>query len=123
MTDLLSLPAGPGGPGFTALLFCGGAEAAEGAPPAGWRDLARGLAARGLPLRVFAVGSQASSQAGPQPGDEGIGVRDHTGRLFALYDPQPGTLYLVRPDGHVLGRWRASRAADIEAALSRALAR
>lgn len=30
---------------------------------------------------------------------------DHTGRLFDLYGVQPGSLLLVRPDGHMLARW------------------
>ena len=30
---------------------------------------------------------------------------DHTGRLFSLYGAQPGSLLLVRPDGHLLARW------------------
>jgi 3-(3-hydroxy-phenyl)propionate hydroxylase len=33
---------------------------------------------------------------------------DHTGRLFALYGAQPGSVYLVRPDGHVAARWRSA---------------
>jgi 3-(3-hydroxy-phenyl)propionate hydroxylase len=46
---------------------------------------------------------------------------DHTGRLFAMYDARPGTVYLVRPDGHVLGRWHAAAAADIAKAIHHAL--
>jgi 3-(3-hydroxy-phenyl)propionate hydroxylase len=38
----------------------------------------------------------------------GLAGWDHTGKLFALYGAQPGSLYLVRPDGHVLGRWRVA---------------
>jgi 3-(3-hydroxy-phenyl)propionate hydroxylase len=30
---------------------------------------------------------------------------DHTGRLFDLYGARPGSLLLVRPDGHLLARW------------------
>ncbi len=50
---------------------------------------------------------------------------DHTGRLFPMYGAQPGSFYLVRPDGHVLGRWRQARApecAEALAALEHALA-
>ena len=46
---------------------------------------------------------------------------DHTGRLFGLYGAQAGSLYLVRPDGHVLGRWHAPRAATLTAAINRVL--
>jgi 3-(3-hydroxy-phenyl)propionate hydroxylase len=31
---------------------------------------------------------------------------DHTGRLFPMYGADAGTVYLVRPDGHVLARWQ-----------------
>ncbi|NIE64723.1 FAD-dependent oxidoreductase [Burkholderia sp. Ax-1719] len=33
---------------------------------------------------------------------------DHTGRLFPMYGADANTLYLVRPDGHVLGHWQGS---------------
>jgi 3-(3-hydroxy-phenyl)propionate hydroxylase len=42
---------------------------------------------------------------------------DHTGRLFPLYGAQPGTLYLVRPDGHVLARWLDAAADEVLPAL------
>jgi 3-(3-hydroxy-phenyl)propionate hydroxylase len=38
------------------------------------------------------------------------GAWDHTGRLFAMYGADRNTLYLVRPDGHVLGRWQGDGA-------------
>jgi 3-(3-hydroxy-phenyl)propionate hydroxylase len=37
------------------------------------------------------------------------------------YDARPGTVVLLRPDQHVCARWRAATAADVAAALRRAL--
>ena len=46
---------------------------------------------------------------------------DATGRVYPLYGATDGTLYLVRPDGHVLARWRDARQADAAAAIGHAL--
>ncbi len=46
---------------------------------------------------------------------------DTTGRLYPMYDATDGTLYLVRPDGHVLARWRDVRNADVNTSIHRAL--
>jgi 3-(3-hydroxy-phenyl)propionate hydroxylase len=46
---------------------------------------------------------------------------DHTGRLFDMYGATPGTLYIVRPDGHVLGRWRRFDAEATRAAIDHML--
>jgi 3-(3-hydroxy-phenyl)propionate hydroxylase len=45
---------------------------------------------------------------------------DPDGRLFALYGAAPAACYLVRPDGHVAGRWRKATAASIRATVARA---
>ena len=94
-------------PGFVVLLFGDGAGPAEDL-----RTLADALAARGVPMRLVPIGTQADTAAQ---------VRDHTGRLFPLYGAGPGTAYLVRPDGHVQGRWRTTRPDDLQAAITRVL--
>jgi 3-(3-hydroxy-phenyl)propionate hydroxylase len=45
-----------------------------------------------------------------------------TGTAADRYDARPGTVVLLRPDQHVCARWRAPTAADVAAALKRALA-
>jgi 3-(3-hydroxy-phenyl)propionate hydroxylase len=51
-----------------------------------------------------------------------IHCRDDTGKLFPMYGAQPGTVYLVRPDGHVLGRWHKADTALLSDAMHRVLA-
>ncbi|NML60121.1 FAD-dependent oxidoreductase [Massilia sp. RP-1-19] len=46
---------------------------------------------------------------------------DDTGRLFPMYGAAPGSVYLVRPDGHVLGRWQAPDAGQLAAAVEHLL--
>ena len=46
---------------------------------------------------------------------------DKSGELFALYGARPAAFYLVRPDGHVLARWRALDAAAVRCAVGAAL--
>lgn len=47
---------------------------------------------------------------------------DIQGQFARRYDATPGTVYLLRPDQHVAGRWRNPDAAAIRAALERAVA-
>jgi 3-(3-hydroxy-phenyl)propionate hydroxylase len=45
------------------------------------------------------------------------------GQAWQRYGAMEGTLYLIRPDGYVMGRWReaASAGIDIDRVLARAL--
>lgn len=63
-----------------------------------------------------------TTQAAPHPlqvlrtGDGGLA--DPHGQLRQRYGGEPGTVYLLRPDGYVLGRWTAPAAHDLRAALA-----
>ncbi|WP_028205050.1 FAD-dependent oxidoreductase [Paraburkholderia nodosa] len=106
VTDLLA-------PGFTAFYF-----SEDGATPAPLATLDTKLAARALPFALVPLARRQPADASRRSG------WDRTGRLFPMYGAQPGALYLVRPDGHVLGRWHGeagSVAAQALAALDHAL--
>jgi 3-(3-hydroxy-phenyl)propionate hydroxylase len=103
LTDLVSAR-------FTALYFSD-----DGTVPAEFSALADTLRSRHLPFRIVPVSVRL------HPETNGVHAWDHTGRAFERYDAIPGTVYLVRPDGHVLGRWRDARAADVETAIAHAL--
>ncbi|WP_322023464.1 FAD-dependent oxidoreductase [Burkholderia sp. BCC1977] len=103
LTDLV-------GPCFTAFRFT-----RDGTPKPSFADLERHLHDAGLPFALVTLARHAAPQ---QPG---CGGYDADGRLFDLYGARDGTVYLVRPDGHVLGRWHDARTADLTAALERAL--
>ncbi|HEY4804676.1 MAG TPA: FAD-dependent oxidoreductase [Paraburkholderia sp.] len=100
VTDLVA-------PRFTAFYF-----SEDGATPAPIAALEATLGERALP---FALVPLARRQPVDAPRLSGW---DHTGRLFPMYGAQPGTLYLVRPDGHVLGRWHG----DADTTATQALA-
>jgi 3-(3-hydroxy-phenyl)propionate hydroxylase len=106
VTDLL-------GPGFTVLGF-----GDEPVLAPGWQALRHELAARGVAFDAVAIGRHAG--AAP-PAGAGPRAWDATGRLFPMYGAAAGTVYLVRPDGHVLGRWRDGSPAAARAAIDRAL--
>lgn len=95
ITDLLHRADGD----FTGLYF-----SEDGAVPA--ELLALGDA---LPLTTVAIARSGAQE----------GAWDHTAQVFSLFDAQPGSYYLVRPDGHVLGRWRQVQAGQVAAALAK----
>jgi 3-(3-hydroxy-phenyl)propionate hydroxylase len=98
MTDLL-------GDGFTIFRFDAGDgdEALAGVPAA--------LQAQGIAATFVTLARRRSDDATTPYG------WDHSGRLFALYGAEAGAVYLVRPDGHVAGRWQTPDAAAVLAAV------
>ncbi len=103
VTDLL-------GSGFTALWFCGD----EATSPV--LDMVQAtMRERGIPFTVVPVRRRMSSSG------RCSGAVDHTGHLFPMFGARPGAVYVVRPDGHVLGRWQHPDVGSIQAALDRAL--
>jgi 3-(3-hydroxy-phenyl)propionate hydroxylase len=84
------------GDGFTALLFCQGELAKD--QRALVRDLQR------LDPRLTA-----------------IVIADTSATVNSIYDAAPGTVYLLRPDLHVAGRWKALRPDEIMQTLSACL--
>ena len=97
------------GPAFTAVCFT-----ESGYTPADLTVLADSTRAA-VPLRAVGVATRQPSARVPACG------WDHTGRLTALYGAAPGTVYLFRPDGHVLARWHHPAAQAVHLALQRVL--
>jgi len=95
------------GPGFTALVAIGD----EGETIA--RQL-QDLGGAGAALKVLRIA--------PPNVAEGDALCDRDGVLAQRYDLRPGTVYLFRPDHHVCARWRKPSAAQVRAAIRRALA-
>jgi 3-(3-hydroxy-phenyl)propionate hydroxylase len=67
----------------------------------------------GIPLRLVCIARRRPSTIQ----GESETLLDTDGTAFALYDAEPTASYLVRPDGHVAGRWRTPTAANIEQAV------
>ena len=99
MTDLVNLGQG----GFVGLYFSD-----DGAVPAEMLSVRC--------VTVLAVARQPLQAAG-------LCAWDHTGQVFPQFGARHGSFYLVRPDGHVLGRWHDATAAQVGQALATILTR
>src|SRR3954447_22961770 len=88
------------GDGMTAILFCRGAPSTDDIMLL--TQLGR-IDKRFVPVLV--ISSSAASKA--------KAIVDGDGEIARLFAATPGTLYLLRPDLHIAGRWKAIVAAEI----------
>jgi len=88
------------GDGMTAILFC------DGAPNAEQTALLAQLGKLDRRLVALVVARQGSA---PATG----AIADADDKIAGLFDAQPDTFYLLRPDLHVAGRWKAIVADEI----------
>ncbi|MGD9944322.1 MAG: FAD-dependent monooxygenase [Burkholderiaceae bacterium] len=117
LTDLL-------GPHFTAFYF-----SESGEVPAPLAAAFASIASR-MPFQVqrivrgAAAGGKAppGMPAAPQASIAEAAAIDATGRLFPMYGARDGSLYLVRPDGHVMARWLSAEPDELVEALGRVVA-
>jgi 3-(3-hydroxy-phenyl)propionate hydroxylase len=97
------------GKGFQLMLFV------EAAPDARTLATLQTLKENAVPVNSLIVSRQALQVPGFQV------LVDAQGWVAKRYDTQPGTTYLLRPDQHVLARWRSLDSARLQAAMARAL--
>lgn len=102
LTDLVRLSAGR----FTTLVF-----SEDGRVPAELLALDSEW-----PLATVAVAARVADPDGK------LCAWDASGAVSLLLDATPGTVYLLRPDGHVLGRWRNGKVEQVAAAMLACLA-
>jgi len=98
------------GQGFQCLLF------ADAAPDAQALAALQTLQQGAVPVNTLIVSPQALSVPGFSV------LVDAQGWMAKRYDAQAGTAYLLRPDQHVVARWRQLQPAAVQAAVARATA-
>jgi 3-(3-hydroxy-phenyl)propionate hydroxylase len=82
------------GNGMTAILFCDGSPSVE---QTALLEQLRQLDTRLVSLLIQCQGFSSGPEA----------ISDDDGAIARLFDAAPGALYLLRPDLHVAGRWKA----------------
>ncbi|AIP36558.1 FAD binding domain protein [Paraburkholderia xenovorans LB400] len=97
---------------FTALRFGASSDSAQ---EHAWQELQRTLAGQGIAFKAVTLVTDETVYATSPT------VIDHAGSLHERFDATPGTVYLIRPDGHVLARWRNGSAAATQRAIGAAL--
>jgi 3-(3-hydroxy-phenyl)propionate hydroxylase len=87
------------GTGTTAVLFCGAQATAEQAA------LLEHLGQIDKRLVAIVIGSESISGAKT--------IADQDGEIARIFAAEPGTIYLLRPDLHIAGRWKAAVPSEI----------
>ncbi|MCL4183336.1 MAG: FAD-dependent monooxygenase [Burkholderiaceae bacterium] len=103
------------GPHWTALAF-----ADDGRLAPRIDDALRTLEAGPIPFRTIVVAGAAADRAATEVGERRLRVLDEAARIARRYCAADGTVYLIRPDAHVAGRWRHPDPAVIQTAIARA---
>jgi 3-(3-hydroxy-phenyl)propionate hydroxylase len=90
--------------------------------PAGEAYLTDAFVAAGKRFTLLQFVNGAAVDAGVDVGVIRVGedISDPEGLVRARYDAEPGTAYLLRPDGYVAARFRKPTRAAVDAALARA---
>ncbi len=99
------------GGGFDLLCFTN-----EGEVPAPVRGVVAEFRARGVAIRITAIGAAAVVGADAC-------IPDADGHVHQRYGAGPGSAYLLRPDQHVCGRWLSLDADRLRSAFTTALPR
>ncbi|UHL63462.1 FAD-dependent oxidoreductase [Paralcaligenes sp. KSB-10] len=92
---------------FLVLHFC-----TEGRAAAGLAAAVAKLQSCQLPVRLALLSREPAAEA-----SDCDFLLDAQGTAFGLYDATPGTSYILRPDGYVLGRWRTTSGNTLEQAI------
>jgi 3-(3-hydroxy-phenyl)propionate hydroxylase len=93
------------GDGMTAILFC------DGAPDTAQAALLQQLGQ--LDKRFVSLLFQRQASLREDVPSKGKTIPDESDKIAGLFGAQPGTLYLLRPDLHIAGRWKTIIASEI----------
>ncbi len=91
------------------------ASARTSAQDEAWQQLHHALGEHSIPFKAITL------VTGDAPRATSPHVVDPAGRLHEMLDATPGTVYLIRPDGHVLARWRNGNATNVQSAVTASL--